>query len=237
MREEIIGPHRETRIYALCRPGGIDPRYVGKTHYWLHVRHKAHLVEARKPNPRLPVHCWLSSLYARGEWSCIKLLEYVPAGEDWAAREKHWIQKLRSDGVKLLNLTDGGEGIAGLVRSDETRRKIANGLRKGQSFACEHCGTMFWRKPRDIHAGNSRFCSRVCYHAWTAGKSKPVPTQCTTAGIAAAAALRREQTHCKHGHPLSGENLFINRNGSRVCRKCRLASQRASRKRRAETHA
>ena len=28
------------------------------------------------------------------------------------------------------------------------------------------------------------------------------------------------KTHCKHGHPLSGDNLHIRRNGSRKCRAC-----------------
>ena len=28
------------------------------------------------------------------------------------------------------------------------------------------------------------------------------------------------QTHCLRGHPLSGDNLYIRKNGGRVCRKC-----------------
>jgi hypothetical protein len=39
------------------------------------------------------------------------------------------------------------------------------------------------------------------------------------------------KTHCKHGHPLSGENLRIGPNGARVCRACNAASQRAFRER------
>lgn len=38
-----------------------------------------------------------------------------------------------------------------------------------------------------------------------------------------------EKTHCKRGHPLSGENLYVNAtSGARVCRTCQLANQRAA---------
>lgn len=30
----------------------------------------------------------------------------------------------------------------------------------------------------------------------------------------------RSMTHCKHGHPLSGDNLFVRKNGKRECRAC-----------------
>jgi hypothetical protein len=28
-------------------------------------------------------------------------------------------------------------------------------------------------------------------------------------------------THCKHGHPLDGDNLMVARDGHRICRACR----------------
>ncbi len=31
----------------------------------------------------------------------------------------------------------------------------------------------------------------------------------------------KKQTHCKKGHPLKGENLLVNPQGRRRCRKCR----------------
>jgi hypothetical protein len=39
------------------------------------------------------------------------------------------------------------------------------------------------------------------------------------------------KTHCKHGHPLYGENLRIGPNGVRACRACNAAKQRAFRER------
>jgi len=34
----------------------------------------------------------------------------------------------------------------------------------------------------------------------------------------------QKKTHCNRGHPLSGDNLKINKNGSRHCRKCLRAA-------------
>lgn len=35
-----------------------------------------------------------------------------------------------------------------------------------------------------------------------------------------AAAMNARKTHCKRGHPLTGQNLYINREGRRICRRC-----------------
>jgi hypothetical protein len=44
-----------------------------------------------------------------------------------------------------------------------------------------------------------------------------------------APALQRQKTHCPQGHPYAGDNLYINAaSGSRVCRTCTNAHQRAS---------
>lgn len=46
------------------------------------------------------------------------------------------------------------------------------------------------------------------------------------AAINAIAAARGRQTHCKNGHPLSGDNLYTYPNGGgRVCRACRRKGQ------------
>lgn len=36
-----------------------------------------------------------------------------------------------------------------------------------------------------------------------------------------------KKTHCKRGHPLSGENLYIDKRGSRLCRTCHRAAKAA----------
>lgn len=40
-----------------------------------------------------------------------------------------------------------------------------------------------------------------------------------------------QKTHCPHGHPLSGENLYLRPDGARACRECcRIATQRWKKK-------
>lgn len=228
MRVETIGraSDRITAIYALCEPDN-TPRYVGKTVRYLHERHKAHIREAKR-RPRLPVHHWIAKRIVQKDWLVIRLLEYVRPGADWAARERFWITKYREQGHNLLNLTEGGEGLAGHVFTAEHREKIAASIRTGAYFDCETCGTAFWRKQAEIKKGNCRFCSRHCYSRSLKGKAKSVPRSATERGVVAAAKKRRAQTHCLRGHPLSGDNLYLNPRGIRVCKQCRrIHKQRA----------
>lgn len=46
--------------------------------------------------------------------------------------EKIYIKQLRESGAELVNMTDGGEGISGLVHTEETRRKLSES-KKGLS--------------------------------------------------------------------------------------------------------
>ena len=42
-----------------------------------------------------------------------------------------------------------------------------------------------------------------------------------TRGLMDPGKARREQTHCKHGHPFSGDNLYITPKGGRACNSCK----------------
>lgn len=212
-------PDGSTAIYALCEED-YSPRYVGKTDYYLHVRHKAHISAALR-RPRLPVHKWLAKRAAAGKRLVIRLIEYVPAGMDWAARGRHWVAQYRQQGHAMLNLTDGGEGLPGHRFTAEHREKISTRLRTGAAFSCETCGASFWRKRGDISKGDCRFCSRPCYAASLKGVSRPVSETCKTRGVLAAAEARRARSQCKRGHALSGDNLFLTSSGSRGCKQCR----------------
>ena len=39
-------------------------------------------------------------------------------------------------------------------------------------------------------------------------------------------AVNKAKTHCIHGHPFAGDNLWVEKNGARHCRICRRVSQR-----------
>ena len=168
MRKEIIGAATlTTAIYALVEWGSEMPRYVGKTVQYLHERHKAHIRDAKRGGRR-PVHYWLRKRIAEGRVA-IKLLEYVPAGADWAARERYWINRFRAEGHDILNLTDGGEGLAGYVPTEQHRARIAAALRTGSECDCLRCGTTFWRKANEIARGHNKFCSRACANSTNKG--------------------------------------------------------------------
>lgn len=220
-RKEVIGnaEPRITAIYALCEFDE-TPRYVGKTVQYLHQRHKEHIGDAKRGGKR-PVNRWLRKRMAANQVLTIKLLEYVPPHSDWAARERAWILKFRAEGHDLLNLTEGGEGLAGHKFSAEHRAKLAAAIKTGANFACETCGATFWRKRSEIERGDCRFCSRACYALSLKGVSRPMSPDCIRRGVAAAADTRRARTHCKRHHLLAGDNLYLNTRGARVCKECR----------------
>ena len=206
-----------TRIYTLCEYPSMAPRYVGKTVRSLAARIKQHRRAAR--NAHLPVWRWLAKRSIAGQQVCIKWLETVPPLQDWAARERYWILKHRQEGAALLNLTDGGEGLAGHVFSESHKAKIAKALRTGSECQCLKCGAMFWGKKNQIAKGDAKYCSKRCYQEAQVGKSKMsvVPAS----AIIAAARAKNAMTHCKRSHPLSGENVFITTMGGRGCKECR----------------
>lgn len=210
-------------IYALCDPRTGAIRYIGKS--WQPSRRLIyHVYHARRGTRHLPVHRWIWQILKRGLRPTLLEIESVLPGADWASRERHWIENYRAVGAKLLNLTDGGEGLTGYLFAGTLHaRRIAAKMRRGANLLCDECSKRFYQKLKEINKSRSgaHFCSRACYLTWQVGRTKKISADFTAKGVAAAAAVRHAQTHCKRGHPLSGENLFINSNGARGCKECR----------------
>lgn len=174
MTEKVtIGNCELVWIYALCDPVTNAPRYVGKTSKPLLQRLKEHKQLARRKR-RLPVQRWMNAV--DGVNLCGAYMRVLEAANvsNWAERERHWIAHGRSNGWDLFNLTEGGDGLHGLVKSPEHQAKICESLKKGAMLTCQ-CGAQFWRKPSAIAAGEAKFCSRACYQAWQKGKPKAIP--------------------------------------------------------------
>lgn len=93
----------EAEIYALCCPDTGDIRYIGKAKD-SQKRLKGHLRDAKAR--RTPVYDWIQSLAKRG---AIPALRVLASAFDWRACEKQLIAQYRADGVRLLNLADGGD--------------------------------------------------------------------------------------------------------------------------------
>lgn len=118
-----------TLIYALRDPRNDLIRYVGKTVKTLRKRVADHLHEAiwrRSHNHRVR---WLRVLIRAGLSPRVELLETIIDGGDWIAAEQKWIRCFRAAGYRLVNATDGGEGVIGRKQSKHTRDKIAKAIR------------------------------------------------------------------------------------------------------------
>jgi hypothetical protein len=162
MAEKVVigNAERHVWIYALCDPHTDEPRYVGKTVSSPLTRIREHKALAKRSR-RLPVQRWLNAMAGvRLAGAYMRILE-VADTQTWASRERHWIAYGRTAGWNLFNITDGGEGLHGLVPSDEHRRKNSEAHKRGGFFKC-YCGAEFWRKPHDIASGHAKFCSRAC---------------------------------------------------------------------------
>lgn len=111
-------------VYTLKDPRNGDVRYVGwtvniKRRLYLHIWHSDKSKERDSWKAR-----WISSLIAEGVSPEIEVVE-SGIGDGWKVAEPKWIAHFRILGFKLTNLTDGGDGTRGAIRSEETRRKIS----------------------------------------------------------------------------------------------------------------
>lgn len=110
-------------VYALMEPNG-EIRYVGQTSDTLSGRLAQHIWAAKKKR-KTYVHKWINSILKKGLKPKIITLE---ENATWNKSEIEWISKLRSEGNRLTNCSDGGDGTLGYKHSKETKAKIAKAL-------------------------------------------------------------------------------------------------------------
>jgi len=114
-------------IYALLDTSEVESRifYVGMTTKPSKERFKAHINEAKRG---------VGKVDTKKNRKVMKLLKtenldmiILEENDGWtkeelAQKEKWWISNLRSTGVQLTNLTDGGDGVAGYKYTEEQKR-------------------------------------------------------------------------------------------------------------------
>jgi hypothetical protein len=83
------------------------------------------LYEHRDTAQRFPNRATSKRLLECGEHVQIVVMETVPINGDWRERERHWISLLRYSFPGGTNVSDGGDGVPGLVHSEATRAKIS----------------------------------------------------------------------------------------------------------------
>ncbi len=116
-----------TFIYGLFDPRSGECRYIGKTGGTLEARLAGHIGDARRRACEVPRFRWINALAAHGLMPAIRELEVCA---DWREAEKRWIAKLKQQGVRLLNCTDGGDGIEGFLHSKKTRKLMSESAKK-----------------------------------------------------------------------------------------------------------
>src|SRR5579859_1651924 len=107
-------------VYALIDPRTSELRYVGITCQRPNVRYGHHLSMARNGDHSYRSR-WIREVLADGEKPVIVLLEETAD----RSRECYWIEQYRSEGARLTNLTDGGEGTPGYRFTPEQRARMS----------------------------------------------------------------------------------------------------------------
>ena len=114
---------RHTTVYGLRVIGSDEVRYVGQTIRPLATRLYSHVYLAHKGS-ELPVCRWI-----RKHDGLVEII-VLKTKARWCIDEIAIIKKLRRAGVKLLNVTDGGDGVQGYTHSSETRAKMSEAQKK-----------------------------------------------------------------------------------------------------------
>lgn len=104
-------------IYALCEPGTRTVRYIGQT-LNPEKRFREHVWHSRKRRTHLGN--WIRELQRRGVRPNLVVIREVPYS-DWPEAERSFIRIARGLGMRLVNSTEGGEGV---VPTSETRKKL-----------------------------------------------------------------------------------------------------------------
>ena len=109
-------------IYALYHESS-EHVYIGKSTKGL-SRPRAHKTPANlQRNHRWPVCKWIMKRLSLGQEYSIAVLTECDSATDLNDAEIFFIAFFRGIGIKLLNCTNGGEGVVGRVTSLETKKK------------------------------------------------------------------------------------------------------------------
>jgi hypothetical protein len=118
-------------IYVLKHPRTGEVRYVGVTVKKPSYRLSEHISEAVQSVRKTYKSRWILSLVSIGLHPLIEIIE-SSCGDGWQDAEHRWIAKYRSQGIRLVNATDGGDGTIGL-RGAQTREKRSETSKKWQA--------------------------------------------------------------------------------------------------------
>ena len=114
-----------------------DIRYVGISKYDdATSRLKEHMWNAKIGKP-YHVYNWIRKALEDQNQVVATVVTSGLSWEDAAAEETRLISEYRSKGLDLTNMTSGGEGSPGVVRSEDYRQRLSNS-HKGKVLSEEH---------------------------------------------------------------------------------------------------
>lgn len=119
-------------IYALLDPVTKEIRYIGCSKH-IHKRWINHCkIQTCIKFKSTYLHKWLRSLAAKPLYIVIEETSNIQE------REKYWISFYKNEGAKLVNTTDGGEGVCGYKFSDEQKKMISEKTKKAMKNPLIH---------------------------------------------------------------------------------------------------
>lgn len=108
-------------IYGLHDPRTGELRYIGQS-----IRPLERLANHKQERSRTHRSNWIQSLRKDGLEPYMLLIDATPYGDDaWQGIERAYIAGARAGGIRLVNGTDGGDGVYGL--SPESRARVIAG--------------------------------------------------------------------------------------------------------------
>lgn len=128
------GQQGQCLVYGLFDPFTGELRYIGKSSNGLY-RPKQHLSKSFL-SKKTHLYNWINKVLKDGREPEIKVLAHCTKN-NLADKEIELIAKARSEGVRLTNVTDGGEGTFGRKMSEEGRKRISE-FNRNREFSDLH---------------------------------------------------------------------------------------------------
>lgn len=191
MRNQSVATREKTfYVYLHCKPDG-TPFYVGKGQ----GNRYREFSKGRNPH-----HKRIVAKYGKAQ---IRVAVFPCASESEALEdEKLHIAQLRAEGYELANITDGGDGVCGLVFSDDARAKIRAARAKQ---IMPPCSDEKKEKIRAAQAGKKRGPNRAHSEFMTGRKLSPEHIEKIV--IANLGAKRTDATRLNISKALTGRKL------------------------------
>lgn len=163
---------KEFKIYGLKLNDSDEIKYIGRTGSNLKKRLASHFSDANKPKYNFKNVNWLRKY--KNNVEIVLIEDNIETSDEANLKEIEYIKLFRSFGANLNNTTKGGEGVVGMVRTEEYRKRLSDSLKgrivhnKGISiakkiFICSNCEKEFerYKNKKDLDY-NNHCCDKKC---------------------------------------------------------------------------